>query len=72
MEKESGQKKTQGQLGHTGDVVQIAPNWCGDFVSVDDRLNMAGWKSLFVWDCVVGLGGLEPPTKRLSAASSEH
>jgi hypothetical protein len=26
-------------------------------------------KSLFVWDCVVGLGGLEPPTKRLSAAT---
>jgi hypothetical protein len=29
-------------------------------------------KSLFVWDCVVGPGGLELPTKRLSAASSEH
>jgi hypothetical protein len=29
-------------------------------------------KSLFARDCVVGLGGLEPPTKRLSAASSEH
>ena len=24
-------------------------------------------KSLFVWDCVVELGGLEPPTKRLSS-----
>jgi hypothetical protein len=23
------------------------------------------WKSLFAWDCVVELGGLEPPTKRL-------
>jgi hypothetical protein len=22
-------------------------------------------KSLFAWECVVGLGGLEPPTKRL-------
>jgi hypothetical protein len=29
-------------------------------------------KSLFVWDCVVGLGGLELPTKRLSVASSEQ
>jgi hypothetical protein len=29
-------------------------------------------KSLFLWDCVVGLGGLELPTKRLSAASSDH
>jgi dihydrofolate reductase len=29
-------------------------------------------KSLFARDCVVGLGGLELPTKRLSAASSEH
>ena len=29
-------------------------------------------KSLFPWDCVVGLGGLEPPTKRLSTASSVH
>ncbi|MFY9840881.1 MAG: hypothetical protein WAK55_31310, partial [Xanthobacteraceae bacterium] len=28
-------------------------------------------KSLFVWDCVVGLRGLELPTKRLSAASPE-
>ena len=26
-------------------------------------------KSLFVWNCVVELGGLELPTKRLSAAS---
>ena len=29
-------------------------------------------KSLFVWDCVVGLGGLELPTKRLSVASFEQ
>ena len=29
-------------------------------------------KSPFVQDCVVGLRGLEPPTKRLSAGSSEH
>jgi hypothetical protein len=29
-------------------------------------------KSLFVWDCVVGLRGLELPTKRLSAVSSDH
>ena len=29
-------------------------------------------KSQFAKDCVVGLGGLEPPTKRLSAATSEH
>jgi hypothetical protein len=29
-------------------------------------------KSLFVWDCVVGLRGLELPTNRLSAARSEH
>ena len=29
-------------------------------------------KSPFDRECVVGLGGLEPPTKRLSAASSEH
>jgi hypothetical protein len=29
-------------------------------------------KSLFARDCVVGLGGLEPPTNRLSVASSEH
>jgi len=27
------------------------------------------WKSLFVCNCVVGLGGLELPTKRLLAAS---
>jgi hypothetical protein len=29
-------------------------------------------KSLFVWDCVVGLRGLELPTNRLSGARSEH
>ena len=29
-------------------------------------------KSLFARDCVVGPGGLELPTKRLSAACSEH
>jgi hypothetical protein len=29
-------------------------------------------KSLFLWDCVVGLRGLELPTNRLSAARSEH
>ena len=29
-------------------------------------------KSLFVWDCMVGLGGLEIPTKRLSATSPAH
>src|SRR6516225_661968 len=29
-------------------------------------------KSLFAPDCVVGLGGLELPTKRLSVASSEY
>jgi hypothetical protein len=29
-------------------------------------------KSLFVWDSVVGLRGLELPTKRLSAVSSDH
>jgi hypothetical protein len=30
------------------------------------------WESPFVQDCVVGLGGLELPTKRLSVASSEQ
>jgi hypothetical protein len=29
-------------------------------------------KSLFAWECVVGLGGLELPTKRLSAARAKR
>jgi hypothetical protein len=29
-------------------------------------------KSLFAWDCVVELGGLEPATKRLSMAKSKQ
>jgi hypothetical protein len=33
---------------------------------------LAEFVPLALRDCVVGLGGLELPTKRLSAASSEH
>ena len=39
---------------------------------VCDGMLVSGATVLFARDCVVGLGGLELPTKRLSAASSEH
>jgi CheY-like chemotaxis protein len=52
--------------------VPVVPEVLRAKVRVFAELSERAGKSLFARDCVVGLGGLEPPTKRLSAASSEH
>jgi hypothetical protein len=46
--------------------------WKKYHVKISEAIRGRAGKSLFARDCVVGLGGLELPTKRLSAASSEH
>ena len=55
--------KSNRQIAETKCVHESPPLW---------GYSQRAGKSLLARDCVVGLGGLELPTKRLSAASSEH